>query len=126
MWILSSTRKRVRWSGEGIIPLYTTRMRSCLGVVSNSAPTPKCQKAAASPVEEPLTKLGRRIIEPGKRRLRHDLIAISPHLKEIGNYGNRARPLSEVHRVKQEITDSHATREGYIRKKNPLWSDMNR
>lgn len=54
-----STRKSVSWSGEEIIPLYTTLMRPCLGVVSNSAPTPKCQKAAASPVEEPLTKWGK-------------------------------------------------------------------
>lgn len=97
MCILSSTRKSVRWSGKMIIPLYTTLMRSCLGVVSNSAPTSKCQKAAASPVEEPLTKLVRKMIEPGKRRPRHDLITITPHLKAIGSYRNRGRPLSEAH-----------------------------
>lgn len=42
----------------------------------------------------------RKMTEPGKRRLRQDLITISPHLKETGSYRNRARPLSEVHRGK--------------------------
>lgn len=77
-------------------------------------------------MEEPLTKLVREVFEPGKKRLRQDLITISPHLKETGSYRNRARPLSEVHGVKQEITDSHATREGHIRKKNSFWPDLNR
>lgn len=63
---------------------------------SSGGTTEKVRRVKDMACEE---KLGKMILfSLEKRKLQQDLITVGPHLKEEGSYGNRARPISEVHR----------------------------
>lgn len=62
---------------------------------SSGGTTDKVSGVKHTACEERLRKIILFSLE--KRRLRQDLIIVSPHLKEEGSCRNRARPLSEVH-----------------------------